>query len=425
MIGTYKDGGLNLPDISLKIAALRLNMVRKYFNTNISCIWKECMTLFLKQYKDMNMSHNVFHILLDLKFVKLLPPFYQELLKAWYTISDYHFIEPDNYNDIINQPLFDNRYIVDNEKPLYFDSFIKAGIKQIADICYIYVPKFLPNDVIIDEIHNDDPEINENVIEQNYELLLATIPQKWKDVINTRCKQEESVPKLSLRINDKVCNSDCLTTKFVYNILRKEKFKEASSIPFWEGQGTILDTDAWKRHMSRWKDSQTVELDFKILHNIVYTKEKLFRFNITENDLCPVCIQEVEDLRHLFISCSCITIFKEYIRDIVENFYTNTNISIPDFEYFLLFGVKSKHNKHHIFINLVLAFYRQVVYIQRMSSLKKRTIINLKSLFKKKLLNHLKYILLHDTLTVSAVILPDNSCIMIENNNNIVHNFPP
>ncbi|KAK6192294.1 hypothetical protein SNE40_003787 [Patella caerulea] len=129
---------------------------------------------------------------------------------------------------------------MDNEKPLYFESFIKAGIKQVADICYIYVPKFLPNDVIIDEIHNDDPEINENVIEQNYKLLLATIRQKWKDVINTRCKQEESVPKLSLRIKDKVINSDCLATKFVYNILRNVKFKEASSIPFWKAKVSYL-----------------------------------------------------------------------------------------------------------------------------------------------------------------------------------------
>ena len=45
------------------------------------------------------------------------------------------------------------------------------------------------------------------------------------------------------------------------------------------------------------------EFQFKILNRIVFTNEKLFRFDMAESDKCAFCQTEVESIEHLLFSC--------------------------------------------------------------------------------------------------------------------------
>ena len=52
-------------------------------------------------------------------------------------------------------------------------------------------------------------------------------------------------------------------------------------------------------------------LQYKILHDIVFTKEKLFRANIANSDLCYLCLETKRDLKHMLLSCQFVSEFWE------------------------------------------------------------------------------------------------------------------
>ena len=51
------------------------------------------------------------------------------------------------------------------------------------------------------------------------------------------------------------------------------------------------------------------EFQFKILNLIVFTNEKLFRFDMAESDKCAFCQTEVESIEHLHFSCKISSVF--------------------------------------------------------------------------------------------------------------------
>ena len=55
------------------------------------------------------------------------------------------------------------------------------------------------------------------------------------------------------------------------------------------------------------------EFQFKILNRIVFTNEKLFRFDMAESDKCAFCQTEVESIEHLFFSCKISSVFWKHV----------------------------------------------------------------------------------------------------------------
>ena len=51
-------------------------------------------------------------------------------------------------------------------------------------------------------------------------------------------------------------------------------------------------------------DTKTREFQYKLLNNIVFTNEKLFRFKMIDSPLCAFCQTEVEPPEHLIFHCN-------------------------------------------------------------------------------------------------------------------------
>ena len=52
-------------------------------------------------------------------------------------------------------------------------------------------------------------------------------------------------------------------------------------------------------------------MQFKILHFILVTKEKLLQWGLAQDDikLCTFCEEEIETLPHIFVECEVIKLF--------------------------------------------------------------------------------------------------------------------
>ena len=55
------------------------------------------------------------------------------------------------------------------------------------------------------------------------------------------------------------------------------------------------------------------EFQFKILNRIVFTNEKLFRFDMAESDKCALCQTEVKSIEHLLFSCKMSSVFWKHV----------------------------------------------------------------------------------------------------------------
>ena len=60
--------------------------------------------------------------------------------------------------------------------------------------------------------------------------------------------------------------------------------------------------DYFNLAFSGMKETKLIMFQYKILHDIVFTKEKLFRANIANSDLCYLCLETKQDLKHRLMS---------------------------------------------------------------------------------------------------------------------------
>ena len=131
----------NIPRIATKIHALRLNTLRRLLEPE-SAHWKSFTAYFLRL---TNMPLG--KLTLSLAYTpEHLPPYRRDLLLAWHKHSPHHIRTepPVILPDIMNEPLFCNPLITDEDTPLYYPEWVRAGLIQVKDLCYIAIPGFLP-----------------------------------------------------------------------------------------------------------------------------------------------------------------------------------------------------------------------------------------------------------------------------------------
>ena len=74
---------------------------------------------------------------------------------------------------------------------------------------------------------------------------------------------------------------------------------------------TTCITDYFNLAFSSTKETKLIMFQYKILHDIVFTKEKLFRANIANSHLCYLCLETKQDLKHMLVSCQFVSEFWE------------------------------------------------------------------------------------------------------------------
>ena len=93
------------------------------------------------------------------------------------------------------------------------------------------------------------------------------------------------------------------------------------------------------------------EFQYKLLNDIVFTHEKLFRFKMIDSPLCSFCKKDVESLEHLLFHCS----FAESFWKTFTSWLTNQNITLETLTLVnILFGVYNGDEGNIIFNHLIL-----------------------------------------------------------------------
>ena len=170
----------------------------------------------------------------------------------------------------------------------------KLGIKYIKDL-------FEDESII----HMENVNKKNITALENFHLksTIKCIPKQWKEI------------KFTLEIQEKLTTSKKkslkqMKTKLEYKkLLETQKTKPNSEVFF---KNTLYISDAEMKNYYSIPFTSTIytklrSFQFKINHNILYTKEKLHRIGIKETPLCNLCQQQTETLQHLFVDCEKYT----------------------------------------------------------------------------------------------------------------------
>ena len=184
----WKEGGFNVARLELKIKAVRLNTLRRLL-TGEEAHLKHFTSHFLRV-SGMHLSK----LTLATDFAPRdidsnVPAFHKELLCAWINHKCYHERTdvPGSLSDIFVEPLFRNKVINVNNKPLFVRDWVSCGLVRVKDICYEPVPGFLAVKAVYEILMDHDSCRDRTLIKTARELSEdhVAIPAKWKfKVIN-------------------------------------------------------------------------------------------------------------------------------------------------------------------------------------------------------------------------------------------------
>ena len=154
-----------MKDFSLFDKALKLNWVKRLCS-NSDAPWQYIPKSLLANVGGTELFKcNYDYNLLDLD--NHLPAFYKQIIFYWQDIAT---VTPKDKNEVLSQPIWNNRFLTVNKKMVFFPHCYRAGIKQIWDLFYSCEGHFLPFNSFCNKFN-----VKCNFLQ--YYSILSSIPQ--------------------------------------------------------------------------------------------------------------------------------------------------------------------------------------------------------------------------------------------------------
>ena len=341
LINDIENVGLKMLDVQSMILSQRVMALKRFIEDYISP-WKSILETFLGD------IGGKFILCCNFDTRKLpiyLPDFYKECLDAW---SDINTSKVVSYDDVVNQTIWNNKFILVESRSRYIKHLVVHGIVKIGDLISDN-GRFLESEKLLQSrlspIHF-------------FKLMgiVNSIPNDWKLIIKQ--SQQHLCPPANdtIQINNGSAAVDILkaTSKILYNEFKRKK----QTAPSAQNKIKLKFPDlslAWKEIYSLpfvvTHDTKTREFQYKLLNNIVFTNEKLFRFKMIDSPLCAFCQTEVESPEHLFFHCNVTKSFWQLLSSwFSEQMVNLTSLTLENVFFGVFHGVEDFHVVNHIIL---------------------------------------------------------------------------
>ena len=126
-----------------------------------------------------------------------------------------------------------------------------------------------------------------------------------------------------------------------------------------------LTIEAWQNSFQMMydimKSHKIAEVQYKILHFIIPTREKLFAWGMEETELCRFCDEEIENVPHILIECE---VSKHFLGQLSAWIDVKSGVSLLLTPKELIFGINNPNSKT---INIIYMNARNFI-IDQMNS---------------------------------------------------------
>ena len=259
----------------------------------------------------------------------------------------------------MNEIIWNNKFICIDNKSVYRNDLVNLGIVKVGDL-------ITDNNLFLHE----DPYVPISP-EQRFFIMgvVHSLPSDWKTIIRSSVctnaiKPIPCTPYIKLNCGS-VPISD-VTSKQIYDsFLRKKQTPPTAQQKL---------TDKYSETSINWEkvyslpfrttlDSKLREFQHKILNNIVFTNDKLFRFGLSQSPNCTFCNEEPESIEHLLSRCKVSSEFwKEVLSWLKDN-----NIIIESLNEIGLFLGNFEKTEDFFIINHILLLGKYLHLCKEMS----------------------------------------------------------
>ncbi len=372
LIQDIKKGGLKLVDFEMKVKSLKISWIKRLIDKDI-IKWKAAASTFFKS-KDMG-----FYFSCNSSKQKIYPLFYQDIQNAWSDITTMITVEPIN---VLNQTLWNNRYILINNKPVMWDKWAKCGIKKVVDI--LDEDGNVLSYTKLNEIYN----VNCNFL--HVMQLKESIPTEWKRTMKNY-KAVYPFDTESIVINGKFCLLSKLKSKDVYNKLTADivweptcKRKWSESFPGFNDADENLWDNIFCLTFSITRETKLQSFQYRLLHRIIPCQKRLYDMKLSDSPKCKFCNDD-DDIIHFMLYCLKV---KEFWNSFFLWWNRMSDFRIAynyeDIEESILFGFQPKGNTFEV-LNFCILQAKYYIYIQRMFKDNKVDLYDFLSILKYKL----------------------------------------
>ena len=211
----------------------------------------------------------------------------------------------------MNEIIWNNRFICIDKKSVYRSDLVNLGIIKVGDL-------ITDNNLFFHE----DPYVTISP-EQCFFIMgvVHSLPLDWKTIIRSSvCKNDKRpIPHTPyIKLNCGSFPISDVTSKQIYDsfLCKKTNPSDSPTKNIRQYPDTIIN---WKKVYSlpfrTTLDSKLREFQYKILNNIVFTNDKLFRFGFSQSPNCTFCNEEPESLEHLL---SCCKVSSEFWKEVLS-----------------------------------------------------------------------------------------------------------
>lgn len=336
-----------MKDFSLFDKALKLNWVNRLCS-NSNAPWQYIPKLLLADVGGTELFKcNYDYNLLDLN--NHLPAFYKQIIFYWQDIAT---VTPKNKNEVLSQPIWNNRFLTVNKKMVFFPHWYQAGIKQISDLFDSCEGHFLP-------FNSFYSKFNVKCSFLQYYSILSSIPQNWKKLLQ-ECSKDSVTPPTS------ICSLSC---KAIYSILL-----HLEDLPPPTSEKKLLASGVEKSDLSKiyflpFKATREIKLtmfQYKIIHRILPTNSLLYKMKKVASPFCPFCPSECQTLWHLFVNCKHANSFWDGFQ---EWYSTSSNTKLLLSELEVMFGIIRCHN-YCLALNHLIILGKYFLYVNALNTIK-------------------------------------------------------
>ena len=145
--------------------------------------------------------------------------------------------------------------------------------------------------------------------------IVDSLPSNWRSVIKGNIFREAlqfDENCIQLRIKGELVDLTSTTSKLLYKEFCSHKATPPTAQAKLEDKHPNCSFN-WKKiyslAFSVTLDTKLRAFQYKLLNRIVFTNDKLFRFNIVESPLCTFCTVDEESLEHLLFFCEVTELF--------------------------------------------------------------------------------------------------------------------
>ena len=224
---------------------------------------------------------------------------------------------------IRTEPLWNNTHIKFKGKPLFFQSWCKAGLYYVQDLW---------EDGRIKTVDELQTTVGPSAFLQfQYNAITNAIPQHYK----TAAEQHPLMATVHQEIRTSLGQLHTLSNKVIRNFFDRQRNQEICAVPFWQHKLNIDITKYFTNAQECTKESRLRLLHFKFVHNIYPTNILLHKMGIANSNKCLWC-PEVDYIEHAFFACPMIRQFWTSVKQtILAEYDTNITLDVET----ALFGV--------------------------------------------------------------------------------------